>query len=198
MKSSIGAPTNRPGVGPYKDVRKAKPKLAKHLSISLSESHQWDIVTSAGVQQKNLAKLPKSKVAKEKRNPRVYWIILDQEVLDALEGLLRACWTNADGGLLESNPKDWATNHGENQQSCLLEPSGTVAAGSVIGHRGKLLWIVGGFNGEWVTEGGDGVETEESHSHGNLLLAHDNDEGSNLPWMRGATCDGVPPGSNEV
>jgi hypothetical protein len=198
MKSSIGASSDRSGMGSYKDVRKAKPRLADHLAISPATCREWDVVTGAGDQQKNLAQLPKSRVASEKANPRVYRIMHDQEVMDASEGPLRAYWTNADGALLEINPKDWATNTGEDERSRILSPFGTIAARSGMNRGMNSPLDVGGDEGDWGNEGRDGVVTNETHNHGDMSWRHEDSQGSYQQSVGEETYDGVPEDSDEV
>jgi hypothetical protein len=155
-------------------------------------------VTGAGDQQKNLAKLPKSRLASEKANPRVYRIMHDQEVFDTSEGPLRAYWTNADGGLLEINPKDWETNTGEDERSRILSSPGTIAARSGIGSGVKSLANIGADEGDWVNEGRDGVETNETHNHDAMSRRHDDGQGSYHQSVGEETYDGVPEDSDEV
>lgn len=186
LKSSIAASSVRSSLESVEEVRTGKPRPPDQLAISPLSSNEWDTVMSAGDQKKTLAGLPRLRLADARSNPRVYRIMHDQEVLDTSEEPLRAYWTNADGNLLEINPKDWVTNiEEEDERSPVSLPPGSVAP------------RCGGDDGDEVDGGGNGMGMNDMQGHDDMAWKTDNGQGSYQLRMPEEKWDDVPRDDDE-
>jgi len=123
----------------------------------------------------------------------------DQEVLDTLEGPLHAYWTNADRGLLEINPKDWATNNGRDAGSCILLLSEPAAAISDNNCGAGSTGVSGGDQDNWMNKSSMAVETNGIYEQGDMSRMTYDKTGPYEPiWTSEEILDMAPKDENQV